>query len=69
MSLKAIHILFILASMGITIFFGIWSARQYFTVEKSPIYMAYIGASVFCLAILVVYGRYFLKKLKNISYL
>ena len=69
MSLKAIHIVFILASMGMTLFFGFWSWQQYRGPEGSQIDLAYLGASIAALAGLIIYGRYFLRKLKHISYL
>lgn len=69
MSLKAIHIVFIVASMAMTLFLGIWSLMQYLHEDRSPAYLAYIGVSAVALVALAVYGRYFLKKLKNISYL
>jgi hypothetical protein len=69
MSLKAIHIIFISASTVLTLFFGIWSAQHYFGPDTSPIYLTYMIASIAALAALVLYGRYFLKKLKHISFL
>jgi hypothetical protein len=69
MSLKAIHIIFIIASCGVTLFFGIWAFQQYNGPESSPADLAYLGASILGLAGLIVYARYFLKKLKHISYL
>lgn len=69
MSLKAIHIIFILASSLMTIFFGVWSWRQYFGAEGSAIHLVYGLVSIAALAGLLAYGRYFLKKLKHISYL
>jgi hypothetical protein len=69
MSLKAIHIIFIIASCAMTLFFGIWSGNEYFGPDSSPIYLVYLAISVVFLAALIVYARYFVKKLKHISYL
>ncbi len=69
MSLKSIHIVFILASSLMTIVFGYWSWREYFSPESSPIHLAYGVSCIIGLAGLLAYGRYFLRKLKHISYL
>lgn len=69
MSLKAFHIVFIIASTVLAIGFGGWSFRQYLSPEgaRSDLFYA-VGSSLATVALLV-YGRYFLKKLKDISYL
>ena len=69
MSLKAIHIIFIIASCAMTVFFGVWSGKQYFGPDGSPIYLAYLAVAAAFLVALVIYARYFVKKLKHISYL
>jgi DNA-binding transcriptional regulator of glucitol operon len=69
MSLKAIHIVFIIASSLMTTFVGWWSFREYFTVSHSPAHLFFGFASVAALVGLLVYGRYFLRKLKHINYL
>lgn len=69
MSLKAFHILFIAASVLLTLGFGAWSLYQYFSNGRSTMDLLW-GSGSFLLAIaLVIYGRYFLKKLKNVEYL
>ncbi len=69
MSLKAIHIVFIIASCAMTLFFGLWSWRQYTGPDSAPIYLAYLAVSVLALIGLIIYARYFVKKLRHISYL
>ena len=68
MSLKAFHLIFIIASIALAIGFGIWLAKNYFTDGGVT---NLIGAIVsFGVAVgLVFYERYFLKKTKNVSYL
>lgn len=69
MSLKAIHILFVLASISLAIGFGGWGVRQYTSGAGGVVDLA-MGIGSIVLAIgLLVYGKYFLKKLKHISYL
>ena len=69
MSLKAIHIVFIVASCLMTAFVGGWAFREYFTASHSPAHLLFGFASVGAFVGLLVYGRYFLKKLKHIDYL
>ncbi len=68
MSLKAFHLVFIIASIALAIGFGIWLANNYFS-EGGAAY--FVGAILsFAAAVgLVFYERYFLKKTKNESYL
>lgn len=69
MSLKAFHLVFIVASILLAAGFGIWSFMNYSAPHghKSDLVIA-IAAGVAALA-LVGYEIYFLKKLKNVSYL
>ncbi|MBM3833244.1 MAG: hypothetical protein FJ403_08225 [Verrucomicrobia bacterium] len=69
MSLKAFHIVFIAASTLLVLGFGAWCLRNYFGKNGAGVDLA-LGAGSFLLAAgLVIYGKYFLKKLKRISYL
>jgi len=68
MSLKAFHLIFITASVLLTFGFGAWSLVGYSDVGRT----ADLVSGLVSLGIgigLILYGRYFLKKLKNISYL
>jgi hypothetical protein len=68
MSLKAFHVVFIAASVMLCLGFAGWSFGNY--REMSSAKDLYWGvASVLAAVGLLVYGRYFLRKLKNISYL
>ena len=69
MSLKAIHIVFIVASLAMTLFFAVWSWRTYFGPEGTSAHLAYGVFSILAIGGLLYYGQYFLKKLKHISYL
>ena len=59
----------ILIMLALTIFFGAWALKDYFTPAGTRLDLVYVGLSVLVAIALVVYGRYFLKKLKHISYL
>jgi hypothetical protein len=68
MSLKAFHVVFIIISIVLTAWFGWWSVSSYRnTADVSNLVMgvfSFIG-----MVLLVFYFRWFLKKLKNESYL
>ena len=69
MSLKAFHILFIAASNALAIGFGIWELKSYFSPEGRLLDL-FLGLGSFVVAAgLVIYGRYFLRKLKHVGYL
>lgn len=68
MSLKAFHIVFITVSSALAVGFGIWSLKNYIAGGNGSILWFGIGSLIAGMA-LIVYGRYFLKKLKKISYL
>lgn len=68
MSLKAFHVVFIVLSLILSIGMAVYSFSQ-ISNGASPMYWVYgIVASVGTVALLV-YGKYFLKKLRHISYL
>lgn len=68
MSLKAFHVLFIAVSILLAFGFAAWSWRQYVELESMG-YLAVALLSAVCGVGLIAYGRYFLRKLKHISYL
>jgi len=69
MSLKAFHVIFITASSALAFGFGVWALKNYFSPEGVGLDLVYaIGSFVTGIG-LIVYERYFLKKLKNVSYL
>jgi hypothetical protein len=68
MSLKAFHIVFVSASILLSLMFGVWSVMSYF--EGGPVRDLIFGIGSLVAGVgLVFYGKYVLKKLKNISYL
>lgn len=68
MSLKAIHILFITCSTLLAFGVAAWAFHSY-TSTRAMGHMALGIGSVVGGVGLIWYGKYFLKKLKNISYL
>ncbi len=69
MSLKAFHLVFITAAMALAVGCGIWGFKDFFSPEGRAWDLAFGIGSIVAAVGLVVYERYFLKKLKNISYL
>ena len=68
MSLKAFHVVFIAVSTLLAFGFAGWEVRMFTEVRHTTDLAFGIGSAVVGVALLV-YGRYFLKKLKHISYL
>ena len=68
MSLKAFHIVFVTVSILLTLGFGVWSLVQ-FSEAKRPLDLVFGIGSLLAAVGLVFYGKYVLKKLKDISYL
>ena len=69
MSLKAFHIVFISASILLTLGIGGWALNNYSSPGGTRGDLLSGVASLAAAVALAIYGVYFLKKLKNISYL
>lgn len=69
MSLKAFHILFVVASTLLTAGFGLWSLREYLSGEGTTGNLVMGVISLTLSVVLIWYGRYVLQKLRHISYL
>lgn len=68
MSLKAFHVLFITASVTLSFCFGWYELDRYATTKVAADLWFGVGSCLTGVA-LIAYGIYFLRKLKNISYL
>jgi len=69
MSLKAFHLVFIVASILLAVGIAAWSLLNYFSPHGVAWDLVWGLASLVAGVGLVVYERYFLKKLKDVSYL
>jgi hypothetical protein len=69
MSLKAFHLVFIVASILLVVGFGVWSLMNFLSPEGRTRDLVLAIASAVVVLALICYERYFLKKLKNVSYL
>lgn len=68
MSLKAFHIVFVMVSTLLALGFGAWAIRDYRLHQEMPSLVLGLGSLLGSVA-LVAYGRWFLRKLKGVSYL
>lgn len=68
MSLKAFHIIFIAVSIAIAIGFGFWCLNAYFE-QHGLLYALTAGISFIISGVLFVYGIWFLRKLKHVSFM
>ena len=69
MSLKAFHVLFITASSALAFGCGVWGLRDYFSPDGRAGDLIFGLGSLAVGIGLILYERYFLKKLKRVSYL
>jgi len=68
MSLKAFHVFFIVVSVLCALGFGAWAVADYSrTGRGSLLALGVLGFAA--AAVLIWYGLWFLRKLKNVSYL
>lgn len=68
MSLKAFHVVFVAASVLLMTFLSAWNFRNY-RESGAGADLVWSAAAGLAIVVLLVYGRFFLRKLKNISYL
>lgn len=68
MSLKAIHVLFVVVATLLMTGLGVWSLRQFMSAGGGAT-LALGLISLLAAIALVVYGVWFLKKTKGVSYL
>ena len=68
MSLKAFHVVFVTASILLAFGFGAWSYSDYKDQGKT-VDLIYAVGSTLAGGTLLVYFKFVLRKLKNISYL
>lgn len=68
MSLKAFHLIFIVASIVLAFGFGVWLVVNFFH-EGGVLNLIFAAVSFAAAVGLIFYERYFLKKTKNLSYL
>jgi hypothetical protein len=68
MSLKAFHVVFVTASVLLMLVLAGWCFGNY-RADGASSQLVWTGACLAATIVLLVYGRYFLRKFKDISYL
>jgi hypothetical protein len=69
MSLKAFHLLFITAATALAVGCGVWGLKDFFSAQGRAWDLVFGLGSLAVALGLVLYERYFLKKLKRVGYL
>ena len=69
MSLKAFHLIFITAACALCFGCGVWGLKDYYSADGRLFDLLFGLGSLVAGGILILYERYFLRKLKNVSYL
>jgi hypothetical protein len=69
MSLKVFHLIFITAAGALALGCGIWGLKEFWSPGGRTLDLAFGLGSFAVVAGLVLYERYFLKKLKNVGHL
>jgi len=69
MSLKAFHIIFVSAATALAVGCGIWGLKDYWSPGGGPMDLVFGIGSLVVAVLLILYERYFLKKLKKVPYL
>lgn len=67
MSLKAFHVVFIAVSLLLTIGFGVWAVKAYLSTGDATTLAMGVGSFASTI-LLSVYGVWFLRKLRGISF-
>lgn len=69
MSLKAFHVIFITASCALAFGCAVWGLKDYWS-PGGRLFDLFFGLGSLITGVgLIIYERYFLKKLKKVSYL
>ena len=69
MSLKAFHLVFITAASALCFGCAVWGLKHYWSAGGNGLDLWFGLGSLAAGAGLILYERYFLKKLKNVDYL
>ena len=68
MSLKGFHIIFVTLSTFLSVGFGVWAFSQYTDGGSTTLLAVAVAALVFAV-VLIGYGIWFLRKLRDVSFL
>jgi hypothetical protein len=65
LSLKTFHIVFMVLASALTALFGLWALREYNRSSEGGGYLAMVIGAGLCFVLLLVYGKWFLHKIKD----
>lgn len=68
MSLKAFHLVFITVCTLFALALGVWGVRDYSDSRAAMSLVLGVGG-IAATPVLLLYGRWFLRKLRNVSYI
>ena len=68
MSLKAVHLIFVNALTALALGTAVWKMRDYLSPEGTRSDLLFAAAGLAGAVAVIWYGRYFLRKLKKLSY-
>jgi hypothetical protein len=69
MSLKAVHLIFVTALSALCFGVGVWKVRDFYSNGGGGADLLFGVGAFLCGAVVIYYGRYFLRKLKSTGYL
>jgi hypothetical protein len=69
MSLKAVHLFFVATFTALCFGCGVWKLRDYAQTREATGDLVFGVVALLMGVAVIIYGRYFLKKLKKIGYL
>jgi hypothetical protein len=69
MSLKAVHLFFVTALSALSMGCAVWKIRTYASPAGTTGDLLFAAGALLSTVLVIIYGRYFLKKLKAIGYI
>jgi hypothetical protein len=69
MSLKAVHLVFVTALSALTFGCGIWLLKDYAAAPDNKTQLVPGCLALAAGVVVIIYGKYFLKKMRGVSYL
>ena len=68
MSLKSVHIFFVFCTTLLTMVMGVWNYKNWVSFGEISS-LVYMGISILCGLAAIVYGKKFLVKFKDLSFM
>ena len=68
MSLKTVHLFFVVCTTALTVFLAVWNYIHWKNFDN-PTSLIYMIISIFCGLFCIVYGKKFLSKYKELGFM